>query len=781
MKTLNRKICKAWPSVALALFLVVFYYKFITGKVFGGDDLLYQFFPGAQFFAKSIASGVFPYWLPGQQCGMPFYSDVQMGVFYPLKWLLVLFVRGGELSQTVYQNYLVFQYLIGGTCFYALMRRHKTSQPAALIGALVFLFSGFSALHVIFFASVEVYLWLPLVLISIHYFIEKRSFDRLLLISFAVLLMILPGFPQVTLYLSYLAVAYWLVMGVTTRFEQGKRGCKLCSGVLVDLALIVFVYFFAALMGAASLLPAFENWKLSHRAEYGYDEIADTSVPFYYLVHLFFPNVTGIVNASGDAVPFWGFNRDTIGFQRYNTAYWHYWDMGIYAGQVGIAAFLYAGVRIRLCLKEKGRLLALLGAVLSLWFMLGRYGGLFEFLYNYMPGVDMFRGPGRMSCVFHVAVAMLSAFMIQDLFDAQRRRFLRWFLAGLTGLYVVACCVFVVKGAAICSAYENQKIFQYSLKSILTALGVLGGITGLVFLLDLKRSAIWRGSLAAGLALLCFFDLYAAHNHFHQGHVKSADYFSDKNELIARLGRIREQVGPFRFAQVRNGQINESVVLPRNISFFHDEMEVPEGYVLFNLSAYKKMRTKLDYQTQLDLLNIGVVAEANGRQVSVRAVQPFFPRVRFYEDYAFFDSNETALDAVADKKIDYKQTIALLESDRFVAAPVSGGADATVSIKKLNNNAWTISYDAVGPGVIFVSQVYYPGWVAEADNGGELEVVEAFGGLTGIVLPEAGTGRIRFQFKPASFRVGLWISSVSIGLALMGFGLLRRRACVRSV
>src|ERR1017187_1708386 len=62
--------------------------------------------------------------------------------------------------------------------------------------------------------------------------------------------------------------------------------------------------------------------------------------------------------------------------------------------------------------------------VVATWFMLGRYGGLFQVLYYILPGVSMFRGPVKMSCVTTFAAAVLSACSID--FLRNRARNLRY-------------------------------------------------------------------------------------------------------------------------------------------------------------------------------------------------------------------------------------------------------------------------------------------------------------------------------------------------------------------
>lgn len=774
----KRVVLSLLPLTAVAVCLLFFYRDFIAGEVFGWDDDMYVFYPGASYFATSIKEGIFPLWLPGLRCGMPFYSDVQMGVFYPLKWLLVFMVEDGELPQQAYQTYLVFQYFIGAVLFFLLMRMHGKCRTSSAVGTLVYCFSGFMARHIIFFASVEVMLWLPLVLMAIKYYYQKKGLRRALLISLAVLMTFLPGFPQVTVYVSYFAIAYWLVLAIYEQREKGADWKSTSLGVLRQMAVAAAVFVFAAAMGAVAFFPAFENWKLSHRTNYGYDEVADTSMPFYYVVNMFFPNFTGVMHPTGNAVQYWGFNRDCMGFERYKTAYWHFWDLSCYAGQVGIIALLYSVVFIRSIRKTPFRLVCTIAAVLAFWFMLGRYGGFFRVLYEALPGISAFRGPGRMSCVMNAAQAVLVVYFIGDLLRGDNLKRIRRFLLVILGGYFVFLILFVSSGSGWCKELSNEKVFDHSIRQIFTGIGFAGTLTAVAYLVGRESLKKYRGAIYAVLFLSVFFDLLGAHGSFHKGKRNAQDYFADKGQLVDKLKAYQAQTGICRFGQVRNGKLNESVVFPRNMGYLHD-VEFPEGYVLFIPSSISMVRRHLPEETVRDLLNIGVMAEQTQHGISIKTRPSSLPRASFYSKVRTFGSREDMFKAVSSNALDYKEEIAVLgeHTDGKAEFPMAGSMRERCRVTKVNNNAWEIATSSDQPGIIFVSQSYYPGWIAQDSGDRQFDVIETFGGLTGIIIPEAYTGDITLEFKPSILLRGGMVSGVLISMTLVGLiapGLVRK-------
>src|SRR5205823_42251 len=78
------------------------------------------------------------------------------------------------------------------------------------------------------------------------------------------------------------------------------------------------------------------------------------------------------------------------------------------------------------------------------------------------------------------------------------------------------------------------------------------------------------------------------------------------------------------------------------------------------------------------------------------------------------------------------------------------------------------------PGVLVVSQAWFPGWRATVD-GRSAPVVRADGLVLGVPVP-AGSHRVVLRYVPPGFRAGVAVTLVTIvGLATWGV-VVRRRA-----
>src|SRR5262245_55765779 len=87
-----------------------------------------------------------------------------------------------------------------------------------------------------------------------------------------------------------------------------------------------------------------------------------------------------------------------------------------------------------------------------------------------------------------------------------------------------------------------------------------------------------------------------------------------------------------------------------------------------------------------------------------------------------------------------------------------------VVIEVDGNNEYHFRVQSSSQAVLVVSQIYYPGWRATI-SGERVPVMAANYALTGIPVP-AGVHEIRFVFDPASVKIGLATTILSILMAV---------------
>jgi len=772
-----------WALALLACVLVFVYWDFLAGRSYFSDDTLAEYYPGVNYFAKSIATGRFPLWFPGVRDGSPFYSDTQIAVFYPFEWFLPLFVKAGRLSFIVYQRYIFLHCLLGAVFAYTFLRGLKLSPISALAGGFAFCFSGFFALRMnVNFVMIQVYIWLPLQLFFVQQFLGKGGRWRWLGLVGAMTMSLLGGHPQTTVYCWYLVIAYWLYRGYLCQKDEARSwrsALGRCAMVEAPKLIGTFVLVFG--IAAVMLLPGGENWRHTGRPHQSFQNIADTSLPYRGLLRLFVPNFFGDLRLQPVGNTFWGadpqspsvFRNPTNarGIEQHGfngTGFWQYWECNAYSGQI----FWFAVVLI---LSNWGRVanrrtvgFFLIVWLLALWFMLGQYGGLFNLLYRILPGASSFRGPAKMSCVATFAAAVVVAYLV-ELLRGGGTKLRLWpallLLVGYTGF--LAALDF--GGEQFMAELQDWKRLSFALDEVWYAMAITACTLAAIWVTcRMKQSTRVVGLLA----LTAVFVADADHScgGFTTRLESPASYFTIENAISGRLEAWHAQHGPFRCGQLSGGRLIEERAWHRNLPYFYDSLEVPEGYTSYPLDTIWQFQNITNEQAKVEIQNIAVAIKWKPQDETGAA---FFvdclPRAKFFGHIRHYKSRTALLSALGGNEIDWRNETAVWGPDvavvdRGATHSVSPGTNDDIQLIVRTPEAYSIVYNVSEPGVVFVSQTLYPGWIAD---GGRVNIVEVFGAFQGIVIPKAGRGEITVVFSPPILKLALIISGLSIIIAAL--------------
>lgn len=762
----------AFAVLAAALF--VFYASFLTGRCFLWEDLLYMTYPAFNCLATALASGRFPMWVPGLHDGTPLFCEPW--VYYPPIWSLALFVREGHLSSLVIQWYSVGQILMGGMFMYLFLAGHRLVRWASIAGAVLFACSGFLSLHIVHGGLGHAFLWLPLELYFVRRIVNRQSPEWSYLgLILSIMMSFLAGFPQYVLYNAYFMGLYWLYL-VALGWRGGTRpvphgGLAWMGRLALEGLKIAGVMVVVALLCMVVILPLFQAWGETPRQEYGFDKIADESMPWYYLIHGVVANFFGASNGDGCGVPYWGFNKDTQAYRIWHGGYWMYMEFAFYAGQLALIAVVVGFANARRLWRERRELVFFLFALPPLvLLMLGRYGLLYTLFFKLVPGFSLFRTPPRISAL----VSFCSVVVVAMVFDAvlQRRPELglRRPLLAAGGAFLAFFGWFALFGVDRFPELASPALWSNACAETVISMGFFAVLAAGLLLVASARFNALKPVLAPLLVGVAFFDLYHALHHFHQGSVPPEKYYADRNGLVSQMVQMRDQNGPFRLAQLRDGKISEEIIFPRNTAYLYPGLEVLEGYLMFNLNGYIAFNAVTNDRVRLDIQNVGLIANADpasGRVALMRYTNAL-PRVKFYDrvkSYADVKPLCAALDAGT---LDYRRELGVMEGDqRRYTLPVNAGpgiAPARVSLTQKTPEWYQIAYETARPGVVFISESFYPGW--EAD-GGRRPIIKVFGAFKGIVITEAGKGVIDVRFSPASLRHGVVISGTTLLVLLI--------------
>ncbi len=156
-------------------------------------DLIYQFYPWADFFKESIWEGRLPLWNPYNYLGTPFLANPQTALLFPLTWLHLIFPL--LFSFTLIFLLKVALSLAG---MYLWLSELRLKPEACLIGALVFGLSVHSVAGLPFpYSSVNILL--PWALLASRRLLREPSRLNFAATTTVLTLIVVAGQPQSTL------------------------------------------------------------------------------------------------------------------------------------------------------------------------------------------------------------------------------------------------------------------------------------------------------------------------------------------------------------------------------------------------------------------------------------------------------------------------------------------------------------------------------------------------------------------------------------------------------
>ena len=119
------------------------------------------------------------------------------------------------------------------------------------------------------------------------------------------------------------------------------------------------------------------------------------------------------------------------------------------------------------------------------------------------------------------------------------------------------------------------------------------------------------------------------------------------------------------------------------------------------------------------------------------------PRAYFVQSFLVAANEQHVLDLLFSDKTDLRQTVVLEEAPQ-IQAMSSGELYERVRIERFTANALTINVRVNQPGLLVLTDPYYPGWSASV-NGRKTKIYRANFALRAIVVPE-GTSEVRFVY-----------------------------------
>jgi hypothetical protein len=670
------------------------------------SDLAVSHYPNLVILRQSLAAGHgIPFWSHSILSGYPFAANPLAGIWYPPGWLLVL------LPMPLGFNLLALIHMLwGGVGMYLLLRKREMSVLPALAGALAFqLFpktlAHFAAGHITLLFAV---VWTPWLLFAEH-FQEHRPGRRFRLLPGFILGLILLADVRWGVYAGTL----WLFYSLVTVFPEGYSGRAFVRWVKAAVSQIIT----AALIAAPLLLPMLEYARLSTRRTMTVEESLILPLPPTNLLGLIYPNLAG------------------------------YAEWIIYPGALSLLFMLW--IIFTPTLRERNRFWIAV-VIISILVALGPgvplVGALLKIIVR-MPLLNLLRVPTRVVFLMGIALAVLLAEALQHMMSHQvangaKKRF----GPGLAVVGVTSFAILLSIGVYIVNGDAPVEFLWGALAFTIFCILILLRNAGRI------PSKAWFYTLLPLLILDLFGTGYYQMRFRTPEDVLaegkgSAEFLADQEGLFRVYSpsySIPQQTAASLGLQLADGV--DPMAMQTYTNFMDTATGVPRSGYSVTLppmegeDVHQANRNFTPDPKLLGLLNVKYVA-------------------------AEFPMNDPGLSLIAR----YETT--WIYENRFALprAWIQDAADAVgmniLPLQNVNYQPNRISLNASGPGLLVLSEVYYPGWHVTI-NGKKGHIMPVMDLLRGVELVEAENS-IVFTYTPGWTYIGLVLSALALILVFL--------------
>lgn len=194
--------------------------------------------PILQFIKNSFRQGVIPLWNPHQALGIPLIGMLEVGIFFPLHFIMYLFP-----SIIAWDILILSRLFLSGLFVYLMMRYFRFHYIPSLVSAICFMLSGPMVLLQYWTANVDILL--PLLIISLDRLIRRQDFKSMALTAIMVGLTFFAGHPEHIFLVNVYGVLFALfrLLSLKKHKESNKIFSRFLFAYILGLGLSSIVLF----------------------------------------------------------------------------------------------------------------------------------------------------------------------------------------------------------------------------------------------------------------------------------------------------------------------------------------------------------------------------------------------------------------------------------------------------------------------------------------------------------------------------------------------------------
>ena len=746
------------------LLLVVFGDVFLAGgnTVLSdiGTDTWKLFTHWREFGFRELRHGHLVLWNPHTACGTPFFGAFQTGLLYPINWIYLFLPLGLALNLDFVANLW-----LGGIGMYLWAAQKRTGFGPALLCGVLFMFCGsfYQNLYAGHLAHLAVITWVPFVFLMVDILMERQSWWWVLPAIGALSMLILAGFPQNAFYTA-IAAGLYVLLRLPGCTDKGRAMMRLTTMLLGALGVTAIQWLTA--------LQASQETVRSTGVSFAFASMF--SFPPENVLTLLSPTIFG---GTGD-LPYWG--------------RCYLWEMCLFLSVTGLFLLLVGGA---LTQRKRERNLAILMLAILFILALGKHTPLFHFLYQYVPGFNLFRSVSKFTFLASLFLILLAGYGLEYVLQQLR---IKPALVWLTLAGAVTCLLASrwIGTAAVHDqswwqallawmertqeSYLRPDLFHHSAFAHYAADGTARALLISGILLSTiagflgwgwQRTGVTR-IIALALCLLATGELVYTAREFRPTFPLSAtqqaeipDYM--RQHASARDSRILNPTLPD--AAMGNGLHDiwgaDSSILRRYAEFiFFTQGENPD-----DASQYLPLKKLHPLFGMLRCQHAFVQVPGQALSVLDCGSRPL-PRLLLIRDWRVADRRDEIFRALSQPEFDPSRQVILESPPPW---PVQTGQSATMtekaSILSETSENVELSITVNRPAMLVMTDNYSTGWhiIPCSDSSQRDYRIQPANYILRAVSLAPGFHHFRMVYRPQAYVIGAWISGISLMLLLL--------------
>ena len=699
----------------------------MRGAFLYGDNIQ-QFFPWFKIYSSCLKNLELPFWTRYMQAGFPLAAEGQVGVFYPLNFIIFSLLP----FELAYNYSVVIHFVIAGVSTYFYARRFKADQYGGYLAALLFCFGSAFAGCFYNMITLRTLAWFPLVLLLFERYIDRPKIRYIMIAAVIMGLQLLAGFMQMAVYSGFFYIVYFIYRLKIAKADMRRGLCHI--GLFLGIS---------ALIALPQIILTYQLTGFTNRESASLDFALWGSFPPVGLFGLVFPYPTLFLKAN------------------------------FYVGILSLLFVIFSLLQIRQ--KKDMRPLVLI-LLLSLFLAIGRYNPLYTLALK-ATNLYIFRNPSKFLFFGAFAISVLAGCGLTDFFDISKLNqkskavgIFHWalissgvmFLAAVALLNPLKDKIIGFGSWYVRNFVYNKPNHRYDIDYYLNKVNlifenlqarldmsntfvIISWILVMVSLLSLPL--ILRRRLKRAVIFLIFIDIYvfSLYGIGFRGNIRPFSVLAaDTPALLSVLEQDQEiyRIMPFDIESRRlpnwsipNANIIYGIDSIASYSPLANErfrrglpgLEITDDSLGLKPAAEESITANLD---TIRLLNVKyIVSPERLRQHFLDELKQergiYLYRLKGYMPRAFFTDS-------IDKAI---------EQDRSIPVEVLEYRDGLMSVE----------VTAAKDGFLIFSETPYPGWKVLVD-GAEEPIIDIKGMVQAVRL-EKGGHRVVFRFRP-QFSIG---------------------------